>query len=254
MADKPYILVTNDDGIHAKGLKELVDVMQLFGEVVVIAPEFPQSGKSAAITVLDPIRAFPYQDGQSELEMYKCNGTPVDCVKLGFNQVLDRKPDMVVSGINHGSNSAISVIYSGTVGAAMEGSLHGVPSLAFSLLDYDPDADFKYAKIYCAKVIQAVLDHGLPEFICLNVNVPKGKPKGIKVVRQARGKWIEEYEKRIDPRNHAYYWLSGYFNSTEYDDNDSDMNTLDQNMVSVVPVTVDMTSYQTLEEIKGWKF
>jgi len=254
MADKPYILITNDDGIRAKGLRELVDVMQLFGDVVVIAPESPQSGKSAAITVLDPIRAYPYKDGQRGLEMYQCNGTPVDCVKLGFNQVLARKPDLVVSGINHGSNSAISVIYSGTVGAAMEGCLHGVPALAFSLLDYDPEADFKYAKIYCAKVIQAVLDNGLPEFVCLNVNVPKGRPRGIKVVRQARGKWIEEYEKRTDPHNRAYYWLAGYFTSFEKGAGDSDMETLDENMVSVVPVTVDMTSYQTLEKIKSWKF
>jgi 5'-nucleotidase len=254
MADKPYILVTNDDGINASGLKELIDVMQLFGEVVVIAPEVPQSGKSAAITVDSPLRASRVQDWQDGLEIYKCNGTPVDCVKLAFNQLLDRKPDLVVSGINHGANSSISVVYSGTVGAAIEGSLHGVPSIAFSLSDYNPDADFKYAKIYSAKIFQAVLENELPQFVCLNVNIPKGKPKGIKVVRQARGKWMEEFEKRTDPHSRDYFWLSGYFHNFENGAVDSDITALDNNFVSVVPVSVDMTCYQTLELLKDWNF
>ena len=254
MSDKPYILVTNDDGIHSKGLRELIDVMQLFGEVVVIAPEYPQSGKSAAITVDNPLRATVVKSESEQIKMYKCNGTPVDCVKLAFNQLLDRKPDLVVSGINHGANSSISVVYSGTVGAAIEGSLHGVPSVAFSLADYSPDADFKYAKIFCARVFQTVLDNGLPEFVCLNVNIPKGRPKGVKVVRQAKGKWMEEFEKRTDPHSREYYWLSGYFNSFENGSGDSDIAVLDDNMVSVVPVNSDMTCYQTLDLIKGWKF
>ncbi|MBN2772949.1 MAG: 5'/3'-nucleotidase SurE [Prolixibacteraceae bacterium] len=254
MTDKPYILITNDDGIHARGLKELVDVMKLFGDVVVLAPEYPQSGKSAAITVENPLRATRIRDGIDDIEMYKCNGTPVDCVKLAFNEVLERKPDLVVSGINHGANSSISVVYSGTVGAAIEGCLHGVPSLAFSLSDYSPDADFKYAKIYCAKVFQTVLENGLPEFVCLNVNVPKGRPQGIRVVRQAKGKWMEEFEKRTDPHSREYYWLSGYFKSFENGEDDSDIAVLENNMVSVVPVNIDMTCYQTLDLIKSWKF
>jgi 5'-nucleotidase len=254
MADRPYILVTNDDGLYAKGLKELIDVMQLFGEVVVIAPEITQSGKSAAITVDRPLRATKIRDWQDSLEIYKCTGTPVDCVKLAFNQLLDRKPDVVVSGINHGANSSISVVYSGTVGAAIEGSLHGVPSIAFSLSDYDPDADFKYAKIFTAKVFQTAIDKGLPQFTCLNVNFPKGKPKGVKVARQAQGKWMEEFEKRHDPHNHDYFWLSGYFQSFEEGSEDSDVMVLDNNYVSVVPVSVDMTCYQTLEQLKTWKF
>ena len=254
MADKPYILVTNDDGIHAKGLRELIDVMQLFGEVVVIAPEYPQSGKSAAITVDNPLRATPVKDGLEGIEMYKCNGTPVDCVKLGFNELLGRRPGFVVSGINHGANSSISVIYSGTVGAAIEGSLHSVPSVAFSLSDYNPDAEFKYAKIYCAKVFQAVLEKGLPEFVCLNVNIPKGRPDGIEVVRQAKGKWMEEFEKRTDPHSRDYFWLSGYFNSFEDGAGDCDIAALDNNIVSVVPVNVDMTCYKALGLLKKWKF
>jgi 5'-nucleotidase len=254
MSERPYILVTNDDGINAKGIKELVDVMQLFGDVVAIVPEFPQSGKSAAITVENPIRATIVKDWIDEVETYKCNGTPVDCVKLAFNQLLDRKPDLVVSGINHGANSSISVVYSGTVGAAIEGSLHDVPSIAFSLADYAPDADFKYAKIYCAKVFQAVIENGLPRFVCLNVNFPKGKPKGIKVVRQARGKWMEEFEKRTDPHKRDYFWLSGYFQSFEDGEEDCDIAALEDNIVSVVPVRVDMTCYHTLDMLKEWKF
>ena len=254
MSDKPYILVTNDDGINAKGLKELIDVMQLFGKVVVVASEAPQSGKSAAITVDNPIRATRIKEDQNNIEIYKCNGTPVDCVKLAFNQLLEKKPDMVVSGINHGANSSISVMYSGTVGAAIEGSLHGVPSIAFSLSDYNPDAEFRYAKIYCARILQAVLERGLPPFVCLNVNIPKGKPKGVQVVRQAKGKWVEEFEKRTDPHSREYYWLSGYFNSFEDGGEDSDVAVLENNVVSVVPVSIDMTCYRTLEELKDWDF
>jgi len=253
MAEKPYILVTNDDGLNSKGLKELIDVMLLFGEVVVIAPENPQSGKSAAITVEFPLRGIKLKS-EDGLEIYKCNGTPVDCVKLGFNQLLGRKPDYVVSGINHGANSSISVIYSGTVGAAMEGCLHGVPSVAFSLSDYNPDADFAKAKIYCAKVFQTIIENGLPPFICLNVNIPKGKPKGIKVTRQTKGKWMEEFEKRTDPHGHEYFWLSGYFHNFEENSEDTDIWALDENYVSVVPVNLDMTCYNTLELLKTWNF
>lgn len=253
MTDKPLILVTNDDGIHAKGLSELVEVMRLFGEVVVIAPEVSMSGMSKAITVDRPLRAstLSQEDG---LTIMKCSGTPVDCVKMGFNHLLERMPDYVVSGINHGSNSSISVIYSGTMGAAMEGCLHGVPSVGFSLLDYSPDADFAKAKIYTARIFQSVMENGLPRFTCLNVNIPKGVPKGIKVCRQTRGKWMEEFEKRTDPQNRQYYWLSGYFQSFEEEAADSDIFALERNYVSVVPVTVDMTCYSTLEDLKKWRF
>lgn len=252
MSGKPYILVTNDDGIHAKGLKELIEVVRLFGDVVVIASEISQSGKSSAITVDYPLRASLFSE-EKGLQFYKCNGTPVDCVKLGFNQLLDKKPDYVVSGINHGSNSSISVIYSGTVGAAIEGSLHGVPSIAFSLCDHNPDADFSKAKIYCAKIFQLVTENNLPEFTCLNVNIPAGKPKGIRMARQVKGKWVEELEKKKDPHNREYYWLSGYFQNYENGAADSDMYALDNNYVSIVPVNVDMTCYETLEHLKKWE-
>ena len=252
-SDKPLILVTNDDGIHARGLRELVEVIQFFGEVVVISSETPMSGKSCAITVDQPLRAIPCER-ILDSETYKCSGTPVDIVKLSFNNLLPRKPDFVVSGINHGANSSISVLYSGTMGAAIEGSLHGVPSIGFSLDDHSSDADFSKAKIVVARIFQTVLENGLPMFTCLNVNIPKGKPKGIKICRQTRGKWVEEFEKRVDPQGRDYHWLSGYFKNFEEDSQETDIYALQNNFVSVVPVTVDMTCYKTLEEIQNWKF
>lgn len=253
MTNRPLIFVTNDDGIHAKGLHELVEVMQLFGDVVVIAPEIAMSGMSSAITSDYPLRANKLSQ-EKGITVYKCNGTPVDCVKLGFNHLLDRTPDYVVSGINHGANSSISVIYSGTMGAAIEGCLHGVPSVGFSLLDFSPDADFSKAKIYVARIFQAVMDNGLQKFTCLNVNIPTGNPRGIKICRQTAGKWAEEFDKRTDPHNRNYFWLAGAFNNFEDGAKDSDIYALEKNYVSIVPVKVDMTSYETLEEIKGWKF
>jgi 5'-nucleotidase len=253
MAEKPLILVTNDDGIHAKGLRELVDVMQFFGDVVVISSEVAMSGKACGITVDQPLRTAPVEKIHG-VPTWKCNGTPVDSVKLSFNNLFDRKPDYVVSGINHGANSSISIIYSGTMGAAIEGSLHGVPSIGFSLADFSPEADFSKAKIAVAKIFQKVLDNGMPEYTCLNVNIPKGKPQGIKICRQTHGKWVEEFEKRVDPHGREYHWLSGYFRNFEEGVSETDIDALLNNYVSVVPVTVDMTCYKTMEEIKNWNF
>ncbi len=253
MSEKPLILVTNDDGIHAKGLRELVEVIQFFGDIVVVSSETSMSGKSCAITVDHPLRAVPVERILG-VPTYRSNGTPVDSVKLSFNGLLNRKPGYVISGINHGTNASISVIYSGTMGAAIEGSLHGVPSIGFSLDDYSRDADFSKAKIVVAKVFQSVLENGLPPFTCLNVNIPKGKPKGIKLCRQAHGKWVEEFEKRTDPHGREYHWLSGYFKNFEADALETDMYALDNNYASVVPVTTDMTCYKTLSQIKDWKF
>jgi len=253
MSDRPLILITNDDGVLAKGLRELIEVMRLFGEVVVVAPDSHRSGMSNAITVDHPIRVTRtvVEDG---FQLYKCTGTPVDCVKLAFNQLLDRTPDFVVSGINHGSNSSISVVYSGTMGGALEGCIHGIPSIGFSLNDYDPEADFSRAKIYVARVFQQVAENGLPPFVCLNVNIPKGEIKGTKVCRQTSGKWVEEYDKRTDPHKREYYWMSGYFKNFEEDVPDTDINALETGYVSVVPVNADMTCYETFENMKSWRF
>ncbi|MFV0378394.1 MAG: 5'/3'-nucleotidase SurE [Mangrovibacterium sp.] len=253
MNDRPLILVTNDDGIYAKGLKELIEVMRLFGDVVVIAPEAAMSGMSNAITTNQPLRASKIEEDEGYVA-YKCSGTPVDCVKMGFNQLLDRQPDFVVSGINHGSNSSISVIYSGTIGAAIEGCLHGVTSIGFSLCDYDSDADFTRAKMWVARIFQAVAQYGLPHFTCLNVNIPQGEVRGVKVCRQTAGKWVEELDKRSDPGGRDYYWLSGYFKNFEPDVPGTDMHALENQYVSVVPVTVDMTSYKAMEQMKKWRF
>ena len=253
MNDRPSILVTNDDGVHSKGLKELTEVMRLFGNVTVIAPEMAMSGMSGAITVDQPVRANKLSE-EPGLTIYKCNGTPVDCVKLGFNHLLENIPDFVISGINHGANSSISILYSGTMGAAIEGCLHGVTSMGISLLDYDPDADFGKAKIFTARIFQSILDNELPQDTCLNINIPKGVPKGIKLCRQARGKWIEEFENRIDPHQRPYYWLTGSFQNFEEDAKDTDLYALSKNYVSVVPVKVDMTCYNTLEQMKERSF
>lgn len=253
MNDRPLILVTNDDGIYAKGLKELTEVMRLFGDVVVIAPEAAMSGMSNAITTNQPLRASKVEEDDGYVA-YKCSGTPVDCVKMGFNQLLERQPDFVVSGINHGSNSSISVVYSGTMGAAIEGCLHGVTSIGFSLCDYGTDADFTRAKMWVARIFQAVAQYGLPHFTCLNVNIPQGEVRGVEVCRQTAGKWVEELEKRSDPHQRDYYWLSGYFKNFEPDVAGTDMHALENQYVSVVPVSVDMTCHQTMEQMKKWRF
>lgn len=252
-SEKPLILVTNDDGIHAKGLRELVEVMQFFGDVVVISSEVSMSGKACGITVDQPLRAVPVEKIHG-VPTFKCNGTPVDSVKLSFNSLFERKPDYVVSGINHGSNASISVIYSGTMGAAIEGGLHGVPSIGFSLEDYSSDADFSKAKLIVARVFQNVVENGIPAFTCLNVNIPKGKPEGIKVCRQAHGKWMEEFEKRTDPHGREYHWLSGYFQNLDEEIEDTDIFALKNNFATVVPVRVDMTCYETMKQIKSWIF
>ncbi|MFA5329367.1 MAG: 5'/3'-nucleotidase SurE [Prolixibacteraceae bacterium] len=253
MSERPLILITNDDGVSAKGLKELTEVMRLFGDVVVVAPERHMSGMSNAITVDHPIRVTKVID-EDDYQVYKCSGTPVDCIKLGFNQLLDRYPDFVVSGINHGSNSSISVVYSGTMGGALEGCIHGIPSMGFSLNDYDPEADFSRAKIYVARVFQQVAENGLPPFVCLNVNIPKGDIKGVRVSRQTAGKWVEEFDKRMDPHKREYFWMSGTFHNFEEDVAETDIAALENGYVSVVPVNADMTCYQTFESMKTWRF
>ncbi len=253
MNDRPLILVTNDDGVDARGIKQLTEVMRFFGDVVVVAPEGPRSGMSAAITVDKPLRVKKLKEEEGYTK-YQCNGTPVDCVKLAFNQLLDRYPDFVVSGINHGANSSISVMYSGTMGAVIEGCLHGVPSIGFSLCDYDPEPDFAKAKIYVARVFQQVAENGLTPFVCLNVNFPKGEIRGIKVSRQTAGKWVEEYDKRTDPHSRDCFWLSGHFKNFEPDIEGTDLYALENHYVSVVPVNIDLSCYQTIETMKGWKF
>lgn len=246
---RPLILVSNDDGISAPGIRNLIRIMNDFGDVVVVAPDGPQSGMGHAITIDATLRCEKVVVDKDPQVEYACSGTPVDCVKIAVNQLMERKPDLCVSGINHGSNSSINVIYSGTMSAAVEAALEGIPSIGFSLLDYDHNADFTEAEIYIKRITQSVLENGMDRGICLNVNIPKLKEgesiKGIKVCRQANANWEEEFEERKDPKGRVYYWLTGKF--VNYDKGtDTDEWALTNHFVSVVPVQFDVTAYPAI--------
>ncbi len=250
---KPLIFVTNDDGISAPGIIKLVSIAKKFGEVVIIAPDKPQSGMGHAITINATLRLNKtnYHNIESE---YSCSGTPVDCVKMAVNKILPRKPDLVLSGINHGSNSSINVIYSGTMSAAIEGALEGASSIGFSLCDYGIDADFSQAEKFIEQIISQSLKHKMPKGVCLNVNIPKLKSdelKGIKVCRQAKANWVEEFEERHDPYGRPYYWLTGKFVNFEPESDDTDEWALKNSYVSVVPTQCDLTAYDALDNFKS---
>ena len=252
------IFLTNDDGFDSRGMEVLIDIARRFGRVVVVAPERPQSGMSHAFTMLSPlfIRKVREEEG---LEVYALSGTPVDCVKIAFDCMMLGKemPSLVVSGINHGSNSAINVLYSGTMGAAIEGGFYDITSIGFSLLDHDEDADFSAALSYVRPIIERAMNSdALGRPLCLNVNVPNlpaDQIKGIKACRQNRGFWREEFERRQDPRGQDYYWLTGYFHNTEPGAQDTDEWALDHGYVSIVPIQVDLTNYRQLERMKRWE-
>lgn len=255
MNQSPLILVTNDDGMHAKGMETLIEVARRFGDVIAISSREPMSGMSHAITVKVPLRV-ELHSREPGLSRYVCNGTPVDGVKLVFNSLVQRRPDLLLSGINHGSNSSSSVLYSGTMAAAMEGAINHIPSIGFSLLDFDPDADFSASALCAREVIRFVLEQGLPDGICLNVNIPKLAPeeiKGIRVSTQANGFWKEEFEKRTDPNGREYYWLTGFFQNREPDNGGegTDEWALHNGYVSVVPINTDLTAYDALDKMRS---
>ncbi len=253
MSDKPLILVTNDDGITAPGIRTLIEVMKEFGDVVVVAPDSPQSGMGHAITLDSTlhVESITIKDG-SQVE-YSCSGTPADCVKLAVNELLPRKPDLCVSGINHGSNSAINVIYSGTMSAAIEAGIEGIPSVGFSLLDHSWNADFEPLKSHIKTIAKNVIENGLPEGVVLNVNFPKGDVKGIKVCRQAKANWIEEFDKRTSPQGKEYYWLTGNFVNLD-NGQDTDLFALDNGYATVVPVQFDLTAHHYIQQLNTWNF
>ncbi len=251
MNNKPLILITNDDSIHAPGLKKLTEIMRLIGDVVVIASEQIMSGMSHAVTTKSPLMPRLAKDEPGYKE-YITNGTPADNVKLGKHALLSRKPDLIVSGINHGSNAAINIIYSGTMAAALEGAIDGIPSIGFSLDDFSLNADFSHVDSYIETITHKVLLEGLPEGICLNVNIPKKSDqpiKGFKTVRQAKARWVEEFEKRTDPYGRSYYWMGGVFQNGDARP-DTDEKALSDNYVAVVPVHVDFTAQSMLDKIK----
>lgn len=253
---KPLILVTNDDGIAAPGIAALVEVMKSIGDVVVVAPDKPQSGMGHAITINSTLRIHRSKIYDVKAE-YACSGTPVDCVKIAVDKILSRKPDLCVSGINHGSNMSVNVLYSGTMSAAIEGALEEIPSIGFSLVDYSIDADFSASKVIAKEVALNVLRHGLPQTVCLNVNIPPlkiGQIKGIRVCRQTRANWVEELDERKDPSGKPYFWLTGYFKNFEKGNKETDVWALENNYVSVVPVQFDLTAHSALNDLRKWKY
>ncbi len=250
---RPLILVTNDDGVKSPGIRALAEALIPLGDVVVLAPDGPRSGMSSAITSLVPIRVKEERKEEG-LTVYSCTGTPVDCVKVAINEILHRKPDLLVSGINHGSNSAICILYSGTMGAALEGAIFGVHSIGISLTHHSQDADFTNASQYARIIAEKVLREGLPSGVCLNVNVPhEQKIKGIKICTQTKGRWVNEFFKSMDPKHNSVYWLTGDFRNDEPDNMASDEWALSNGYVSVVPSKIDMTAYEIVESIKHWE-
>jgi 5'-nucleotidase len=251
MSLKPLIFITNDDGIHAPGLRALINIAKPLGDVVVVAPDKPQSGMGHAVTTSSPLRLKKLTEEKGFVE-YSCNGTPADSVKLGEKVVLKRKPDLILSGINHGSNAGINILYSGTMAAALEGAMSNIPAIGFSLLDYSPDADFQPSEGYVDTIIRGVLQHGILPHTCINVNIPAlpfSELKGIKICRMGRGFWDEELEERTDPQSRKYYWLAGKFVSLDNEE-DTDEWALAHQYISVVPIQLDMTSYPLIQSLK----
>ncbi len=249
MREDRLILVTNDDGYDAPGIAALMEVASKFGRVVGVAPKEPQSGKSHSITTYLPL--YPTEIYKREgAALYCLNGTPVDCVKFATDHLLlSEKIDLVVSGINHGSNASINVLYSGTMGAAIEGSFYNVPSIGFSHMNHSEESDLEASKYFVERIIADVLEHKPKLPLCLNVNIPDlplEQIKGMRVVRQNRGHWIEEFFARRDPRNKEYFWLSGGYVNHEPDATDTDIAAIDAGYVSIVPIQVDMTSYSQM--------
>jgi 5'-nucleotidase len=254
--ERPTILVINDDGITAKGIQTLAYLMKELGDVVVVAPDSPQSAMGHAITIAKPLR-LEEVDLYEGIRSYHCSGTPVDCVKLAVNKVLHKKPDLLVSGINHGSNSSINVIYSGTMSAAMEGAIEGIPSIGFSFCDYSSNADFSPLHQHVLTIAKQVLKNGLPKGTLLNVNFPyvnsSDEIKGIRVCRQAVAKWEEKFDERLDPHKRKYYWLTGEFVVSDHGE-DTDEWALKNKFVSVVPVQFDFTAHHAISVLNAWDF
>ncbi len=256
---QPVILITNDDGVTAPGIRALVEAVKGLGKVIVVAPDKPQSGMGHAITIGNPLRLQKVNVFENEnVEAWACSGTPVDCVKLAVDKVIHSKPDICLSGINHGANHSINVIYSGTMSAALEAAIESIPSIGFSLLDLSIEADFTAAKKYARILVEHVLNsEPHDKHLCLNVNIPKGEEKmikGIKIARQAYAKYEEEFDERKDPHGKRYYWLTGEFINFDKG-KDTDVWALENNFVSVVPVQFDLTNNELKKKLeKSWKF
>jgi 5'-nucleotidase len=256
MTKKPLILITNDDGITAPGIRTLIEVMTQLGDVIVVAPDKPQSAMGHAITVNNTLYLNKISKENDVVTEYSCSGTPADCVKIAVSEILHQKPDLCVSGINHGSNSSINVIYSGTMSAAVEAGIEGIPSIGFSLCDYSWNANFDAIKNYVKKIAEEVLKNKLPDGVILNVNFPKLEEKdikGIKICRQAKAIWEERFDKRQTPMGKDYYWLTGEFINHDKGE-DTDEFALANGFVSIVPVQYDLTAHHAIQQLNNWDF
>lgn len=251
MNDKKLIFISNDDGYHAKGLKKLIEIACQYGYVFAVAPSRPQSGKSSAFTFEAPLRAKVVEKTDRYTLMH-VNGTPTDCAKLGLDNLVPRRPDLVLSGINHGYNAGASVIYSGTMGVVFEGMFQQIPSVGFSFSDYSDDADFEPCVPVIKSILNYVIDNGLPTGIGLNVNIPnhEGGVNGLKVTHSARGRWVEEFERRIDPHGEEYFWLTGRFDNYEAENPNADLYQLERGYASITPVTVDQSHLPTIQALR----
>ena len=251
MKERPLILITNDDSVKAPGIRALIKFIRPFGDVVVVAPDRPQSGTAHAVTIAHPLRLdlITREEGYSE---YSCNGTPADCVKLAFKIVMKRRPAFLFSGINHGTNASINIIYSGTMAAVLEGALAGVPSVGFSLDNYSQHAVFDHCGKFVGEIAADVIQNGLPEGTCLNVNipdVPESEIKGIRICHQAQGTWVEDFDEREDPHGREYYWMKGVYAQIG-DGEDTDQWAMEHNYVAVVPIQLDFTAYNAIDILR----
>ena len=251
---RPLILVCNDDGIDAPGILALSEIAAQHGDIIVVAPDSPQSGMGHAISIGKPLRLNQRHKSSKGVHRYACSGTPVDCIKLARGSKLGINPDLVVSGINHGSNASISVLYSGTMSAAVEGAIEGVPAIGFSLTDFAQDADFSGAQMVADQVIGRALENAFPSNVALNVNIPaipKDDIKGIKITRQAMGRWVEQFDHRVDPYGRDYYWLTGNY-ALDDKGEDTDIWALENGYASVCPVQIDMTAHTAISKLNNW--
>jgi 5'/3'-nucleotidase surE len=251
---RPLFLLTNDDGITARGLQELARALSHIADICVVAPDTVRSGMSQAVTSAVPLRIEEYKKGTTPYPQYAVNGTPADCVKLALYHVLHRRPDMVIAGINHGSNASVNVLYSGTMGATLEGCIAGFPSIGFSLVNRTLDADLSPYLPWCEKIVRTTLEHGLPQGIALNVNLPRRQVQGIRVCRQTGGRWSNEFEPRKDPWGREYFWLTGTFENLEPSAEDTDDAALCNGYIAIVPTRVDLTDTAMLAAMKEWEW
>jgi 5'-nucleotidase len=252
-SEKPFILISNDDGYQAKGLNSLVDMIRDMADILVCAPDSGRSGSACAFTAVDPLIMVP-QKKEEGLEVWSCSGTPVDSVKLALNELCkERRPQMVIGGINHGDNASVNAHYSGTMGVTLEGCMKYIPSVAFSLCSHDYFSDFSPLRPYVRSIVRKVLDNGLPKGVCLNVNFPDtDKFKGVKICRMAYGTWYDEAVKQRHPRGYDYWWMVGKYKNDEPEAEDTDNWAVNHGYIAVTPTKIDVTAYEAMESLRDW--